>query len=216
MLALAAAAVLWVGVHIGIAGTALRGVIVRRIGERGFTLGLSLFSVLAIGLLCAAYNRAPTLPVWRASGLLRWPLALLMLAACILFAGALTIRNPTAVGGAGAPIRGMLLLTRHPMLWSFALWAAVHMLANGDLASLLFFGAFLVTALAGMPSIDAKLAARDPAAWQPIAAETSILPGLRHGLPLAAIGVLPFAAGALLWVILLAAHPYVIGVSPLG
>ena len=43
------------------------------------------------------------------------------------------------------------------MLWSFAIWAAVHIIGNGDAAAIIFFGAFLVTALAGMPSIDAKL-----------------------------------------------------------
>jgi uncharacterized membrane protein len=49
-------------------------------------------------------------------------------------------------------------------------------LGNGDAASLLFFGAFLLTALAGMPSIDAKVAARDPEGWRHFAAATSILP----------------------------------------
>ena len=62
------------------------------------------------------------------------------------------------------------------MLWSFALWAAVHIIGNGDTAAIVFFGAFLVTALAGMPSIDAKLARRDPAAWQALSAATSIVP----------------------------------------
>ena len=42
--------------------------------------------------------------------------------------------------------------------------------------AIVFFGAFLVTALAGMPSIDAKLARRDPATWQALSAATSIVP----------------------------------------
>ena len=67
-------------------------------------------------------------------------------------------------------------MTRHPMLWSFAIWAAVHILGNGDTAAIVFFGAFLVTVLAGMPSIDAKLHRRDPATWQGLAAMTSIVP----------------------------------------
>ena len=70
----------------------------------------------------------------------------------------------------------MTRVTRHPMLWSFAIWAAVHVIGNGDIASIVFFGAFLVTALAGMPSIDAKLARRDPATWQALSAATSIVP----------------------------------------
>jgi hypothetical protein len=50
------------------------------------------------------------------------------------------------------------------MLWSFSIWAALHILAKGNLAGLIFFGAFLVTSLVGMPSIDSKLAARAAAA----------------------------------------------------
>jgi uncharacterized membrane protein len=40
--------------------------------------------------------------------------------------------------------------TRHPMLIGVALWAAVHLLANGDLASTLLFAPFLVYALLDM------------------------------------------------------------------
>ena len=111
-------------------------------------------------------------------------------------------------------------VTRHPMLWSFALWAAVHVLGNGDLASLLFFGAFLVTALAGMPSIDAKVARREPEGWPRFAVTTSILPfGAlatgRNRLAPAEIGWAPLALGLVLWAVLLWAHPRLFGVSAL-
>ena len=146
-----------------------------------------------------------------------------MLPACILFVAAIMARNPTAVGQETAlrqHPRGILRITRHPMLWSFALWAGVHVLGNGDVASVLFFGAFLVTALAGMPSIDAKVAARDREGWQRFAASTSILPfgavaGRRNHLAFAEIGWMPLAVGAILWVVFLVAHPWVIGASPL-
>jgi uncharacterized membrane protein len=61
------------------------------------------------------------------------------------------------------------------MLWSFAIWAAVHIIGNGDSAAIIFFEAFLVTALAGMPSIDAKLARRDRETWQAVSGATSRL-----------------------------------------
>src|ERR687883_287202 len=96
----------------------------------------------------------------------RWPRALGMRAARFLFVASRR-RTPTAMGGdalLGAEPTGIQRVTRHPMLWSFAIWAAVHVIGNGDTASLVFFGAFLVTALAGMPSIDAKLARRAPEA----------------------------------------------------
>jgi len=96
----------------------------------------------------------------------------------------------------------------------------VHMLGNGDTASLLFFGAFLVTALMGMPSIDAKLAARAPAAWPALAAKTSILPfgailAGRNRLVLREIGWLPPLIGTLGWLAILHLHPRLFGVPAL-
>ena len=58
-----------------------------------------------------------------------------------------------------------------------ALWAFLHLVANGDLASILFFGAFLIVALAGAPSIDAKRRrALGAARWDAFASQTSIVP----------------------------------------
>ena len=216
------AAFAWVGVHVGLAGTSWRGVMARRLGERGFLGLFSLLSVASIAALCVAYRRAPGLPVWFAPDWLRWVLAFCMLPACVLLLGSVASPNPTAAGGdralARAP-RGIFRLTRHPMLWGFAIWATVHVLGNGDVASILFFGAFLVTALAGMPSIDAKIAARAPDAWRALAASTSILPGLavlqgRNRLAWRELGWLVPLGGALLWLVLLFGHRHVIGVSP--
>ena len=107
------------------------------------------------------------------------------------------------------------------MLWSFAIWAAVHMAGNGDTASLLFFAAFGATALAGMPSIDAKVAARDPDGWSRYSERTSILPFAaiaagRNRLALGEIGWLPPALGLALWLGLLAFHRTVFGVAPVA
>lgn len=84
-----------------------------------------------------------------------------MVPAFVLFVASVSRRNPTKIGGENAvaeAARGIQRITRHPMLWPFALWAAVHVIGNGDVAAVLFFGAFLVTALAGMPLTDANLA----------------------------------------------------------
>ena len=213
MIPLALAALLWVAVHVGLAGTSLRGIAVSRIGENGFRGVFSVLSVVSIALLCAAYARAPTRMLWVAPTFLLWLLALLMLAATILLMGSVLTRNPTAIGGDGAETRGIFMLTRHPMLWSFSVWAFVHIVGNGDLASVLFFGAFLVTSLVGMPSIDAKIARRNPPGWHTLAATTALVPGGR-GWPLARIGPTPFLTGAVLWLVLFLAHPYIVGVSP--
>lgn len=221
MLALGLAAVLWVGVHVGIAGTGLRGVVAARLGEGGFRIAFSLLSVVSITLLVMAWQAAETTPLWFAPAWLRWLLAALMLPAFVLFVASLR-RNPTAVGGEaliGTEASGIQRVTRHPMLWSFAIWAAVHLLGNGDTASVVFFGAFLVTALAGMPSIDAKLARRRPEAWARLAATTSILPfgaiaAGRNRLALAEIGWVPPVAGLVAWAALLHLHAALFGVPP--
>jgi uncharacterized membrane protein len=114
----------------------------------------------------------------------------------------------------------VLRITRHPMMWAFALWAAVHLIGNGELAAAVFFGTFLVTAAAGMPSIDHKFALRDPLRWQRFAAETSILPGGailagRNRLIWEEIGWLLPLAAVLLWAGLLIGHRHLFGVAPL-
>jgi uncharacterized membrane protein len=89
--------------------------------------------------------------------------------------------NPTLAGadmllGDLLPVIGITRVTRHPMLWAFVLWAAAHMLANGDVATLLLSGAILLTAANGMLSIDRKKRLRLGAAYADFEAKTSILP----------------------------------------
>jgi uncharacterized membrane protein len=215
------AALLWVFVHVGISGTRLRDVAVARLGERAFMIAFSVTSVVAIVLLVTTWRGAETNFLWAAPPALRWILAALMLPAFVLFMASHK-RNPTAVGGKGLgeEPRGIQRVTRHPMLWSFAIWAFVHLLGNGDTASTVFFGAFLVTALAGMPSIDAKLARRNPDAWRGFAARTSILPfgailSGRNRLVLSEIGWMPPVIGFLLWAALLHFHRGIFGVPAL-
>jgi uncharacterized membrane protein len=212
------AAALWVFVHVGISGTRLRDAAVAQLGEGRFMLAFSVGSVVSITLLVLAWQGAETTHLWAAPAWLRWVLAILMLPAFVLFMASHK-RNPTAVGnkGLGEEPRGIQRITRHPMLMSFAIWAAVHAIGNGDTASLVFFGAFLVTAIAGMPSIDAKLARRHGAAWQGFAAKTSILPfgailAGRNRLALAEIGWMPPVIGFVIWAALLHFHRGIFGV----
>jgi uncharacterized membrane protein len=212
MILLILAALLWLFLHIGVSGTALRDAAVAKLGEKRFMLGFSGASVVSIVLLVMAYNAAGTTFLWAAPGWLRWILAALMLVAFVLFMASHK-RNPTAMGnkGLGEEPRGIQRVTRHPMLWSFAIWAGVHLVGNGDTASLVFFGAFLVTALAGMPSIDAKLARRHGATWRDFAA---IAAG-RNRLALGEIGWMPPVVGLAVWAALLHFHRGIFGVPAL-
>ena len=218
------AALVWIGIHIGIAGTRLRDAVVARIGDGPFRGLFSLLSILAIVFLVRAWSAAKTMPLWFAPEWLRWVLVAVMLVAFVLFVASVSTPNPTMVGPQGTavrPPRGIQRVTRHPMLWSFALWAAVHIIGNGDSASIVFFGAFMVTALAGMPSIDAKLARRDPATWQALSAATSIVPFAaiaqrRNRFVPGEIGWLPLLIAVVAWALMLQLHPWLFGAAPVG
>ena len=219
LLILAGAA--WLALHIGLAGTRLRDVLARPMGDQGFR---GLFSVLSIAVfagLIYTFLHAPPTPLWVAPEGLRWVLALLMLPALFLLLGSLgTISlNPAVAGTRREAARGILRITRHPMMCAFTLWAVLHIVGTGELSALVFFGAFGLTAAVGMPSIDAKFARRDPLRWQRMAAETSIMPGGailagRNRLIWGEIGwVLPLLS-LVLWVALLVLHRRLFGVAP--
>ena len=218
------AALVWIGIHIGIAGTRFRDVIVARTGDGPFRGLFSLLSIAAFVFLVQAWSATETTPLWYAPVWLRWVLAAAMLVAFVLFVASVTRRNPTMINGEPAlaqPPRGIQRVTRHPMLWSFALWSAVHIIGNGDTAAIVFFGAFLVTALAGMPSIDAKLARRDPATWQTLSAATSIVPfaaiaqGRNRFVP-GEIGWPTALIRVVAWAVVLRLHPWLFGVAPVA
>ena len=222
---LIAAASIWVFVHIGIAGTSLRDRLVRMMGSNGFRIAFSLASLAIIVWLGLAWSAAgPVRVLWHAP---QWLVVLCMLAlipATILLVGSATTPNPTMVGGtrllaSDTPAKGMLRVTRHPMLWSFALWAATHLIIIGTLSAAIFTGAFLVVAVAGMFSLDAKVAKRAPEQWAGFARVTSILPFAaigqrRNRFVFAEIGVWRIALGVLLWFALVALHPLVYAVNP--
>ena len=217
------AATLWLGLHIGVAGTALRGKLAGVLGERGFRAAFSVASIAVFAFLVIAFIHAPRSALWYAAPWLRWILLGLMLpAAFLLLASFATVSlKPEDAGTRRGNARGILRVTRHPMLWSFALWAMVHIIGNGELAACVFFGTFLLTALAGMPSIDGKAAQRNPQLWNSFAAETSILPfgailGGRNRFSAAEIGwLLPLLAIAL-WAAMLLLHQKLIGVAPIA
>jgi len=222
LLPLLLATIFWIATHNGFAGTDIRTRLVGKIGEVGFRIAYAVTSVIAIMMLVQAWEAAVAMPLWSAPAWLRLILAAAMLPAFLFFAAGL-LRNPTAVGGealAGQQARGIQRITRHPMLWSFALWALVHVIGNGDLASLIFFGTFAISAFLGMPSIDRKLAARAPEAAARLRAETSIIPfgailAGRNRLVLGEIGWLAPLLALLGWAALLHFHARFFGVPAL-
>jgi uncharacterized membrane protein len=222
---LATAAIAWVALHIGVSGSRLRGAIVARIGEGAFRGLFVVASFVVLGWLVYAYNHAgPIAQLWVAPRWLVVALMLLMLPAMLLLVCAVTMPNPTSVRGERAlhgpePARGILRITRHPMMWSFAIWGVLHIVAIGTVSMMMLAGAIVVTAFAGMPSLDAKYARREPERWPPFAAATSILPfgailAGRNRLALGEIGWWRPLLALALWVALIAAHPLLSTAQP--
>ncbi|MFO1420916.1 MAG: NnrU family protein [Candidatus Competibacteraceae bacterium] len=168
--------------HLGLAGSRLRGRLVARLGENGFQGLYVLLAALALGILFVAYRGASHhVDLWSPGPvlchlpLLAMPLALILIAGGALIPDSSATRM-TDVLERSDLARGVLRVTRHPVMWGVGLWAAVHILANGDLASLLFFGSFLLTALVGAWHLDRAMATTGGERWRHFAAVTSFLP----------------------------------------
>jgi len=182
MSSLIAASAFFLLIHFGVSGTRLRDVVVARMGEGRFRAVFALASVVGIIWMGRAYARAPTVELWgQVVGL--QPLAFALVLVAFLFVGiGLATPSPTRVGmesklAQGVDIaRGIVRITRHPFLWGVALWAIVHLILNGDLASVLLFGSFLLLALGGTASIDAKRRRIFGDAWNRFAQATSNIP----------------------------------------
>jgi len=204
-----------------VSSTPLRQAIARTIGEKAWTGLYSLVAFATIVWMAWAYGKAPFQPLW--PGLRLVPL-LAMPVALVLLAGGVLGRNPTAVMQeralkASQPARGMIRVTRHPVMWAIALWAAAHLLARGDVASAVFFGGFLAVALIGTVLIDARKRAGFGEDWRRFAAVTSNVPfgaivAERNRFAAGEIGWRVAAAAAVLYVVLLAAHGTLFGARP--
>jgi uncharacterized membrane protein len=225
MLSMALAALFWIALHLVVAGP-LRPLLAARLSERGFRGLFSLLSAAGLVWLIVAYRGADFVPLWG-----RLPGAgvitiVLVLIAFVLLVFSIAPSSPT-LAGADEMLKGELAatgifrITRHPGLWAFALWAAAHLYANGDAASVLLFGAILVTALNGMRSIDRKRQLAMGARWEAFAARTSRLPfaAIIAGRNELRFGELSLWRAALALVLFFAAlflHGPVLGVSPVA
>lgn len=206
-----------------VSSTPLRGKLVNALGANGY---LVLYSAVAFATLVSmvwAYFRAPFFGLWHSPALRYLPLVL-MPVAMILIAASLMTRNPTLIGQelllkSEAPARGILRITRHPMMWGIAVWAASHILARGDAAALVFFGTFLVLALSGARLIDRRKRATLGDDWQRFAAATSNVPFAaiaagRNRFSAAEIGWGRVMAGFALYALVLWLHPLLFGARP--
>ena len=167
-------------IHFGVSGTRLRAALTGKLGERPYRGLFSLASLIGIAWVIYAYRRAPLILTWGFLPGFRPAAYVLVFIAFLFVVIGITTPSPTTVGMESklgpAMARGMLRITRHPFLWGVGLWALTHLIANGDVASLILFGTFLVLAIGGPPSIDAKRRRSFPEGWQGFAKVTSSVP----------------------------------------
>ena len=162
-----------------------------RLGE-GMWKGLySAASAIGLALIIWGYHLAQAQPalVWSPPQWLRLAGALLTIPAFVLLAAAYVPGNriKAAVG--------------HPMVAGVKVWAFAHLLANGTLAAIVLFGAFLVWAIADFRSARR----RDRTA------------GTHHRVGTAARDALAVIAGLVAWALFaFLLHGWLIGVRPLA
>ena len=193
----------------------LRQPLARRLGGKGFQ---GLYSLVALatfgGMIWARSNSGPEDWLWQPPAW-GWPVAaLLTWFASILLAGSF-LRNPSMVTfGPGSEVvigepAGVMRITRHPMMWSFALWAIAHMLVQPEPTALIVAGTVLVMALVGSAGQDVKKRRHLGAAWAEWVAKTSFVP---FGKGIALPGWLAFLGGTGIFLLATWLHPLPVGV----
>ncbi|MGH6641847.1 MAG: NnrU family protein [Bradyrhizobium sp.] len=183
--------ILFLGVHTLTTQRKLRARVIGSMGESGYKIGYTLASVAGLALVTwgfANYRATGWIDVWTPPTAFKHITVALMLPAIILVVASY--------------IRGRIYTTlKHPMLTGVKLWAAAHLLANGDLGSIILFGSFLAWAVFDRISLKRRPDSGAP----PIP-----VGGPGNDLIAIAVGTVAYLALAF------AFHPAVIGVPVVG
>jgi uncharacterized membrane protein len=183
--------VLFLGVHTLTTQRALRARLIASWGEAGYKIGYALVALLGLALIVwgfADYRATGWIDVWHPPKAFKHIAVALMLPAVILVVASY--------------LRGRIYTAlKHPMLAGVKLWAAAHLLANGDLGAIILFGSFLAWAVFDRISLKHRSDAGAP----PIP-----VGGIGNDLIAVAVGVVAYLALAFVF------HPVVIGVPVVG
>jgi uncharacterized membrane protein len=176
----AIAAIAFVGTHF-LLSHPLRAPVAGVVGERGFLGVYSLVAGATLAWLVIAWRAAPPGPMLWVPDNLTWAVVtIVMLLASVLLMGSLignpALVNPGPAHAAPAQARGVFAITRHPMMWSFALWGLCHMAVFPTPADLVLCAAIVILALVGAALQDRKKAQLQPDVWPEWAAKTSYWP----------------------------------------
>lgn len=176
--------VLFVGSHLALSHP-LRDGLASRLGERGFQIVYSIVAIATFVLVVQAWRgMPPEPPLWEVGDALWIIASVLVLFASILFMGSLignpALPAPSAAAAAQNAPRGVFAITRHPMMWGFALWAVAHIMVMPTEAQIILSGTIVFLALFGSAGQDGKKARLMGDSWRHWAARTSFVPFARQ------------------------------------
>jgi uncharacterized membrane protein len=198
-----------------VTSTPLRPKLVGAIGEGPYLGVYSLVALATLVWMIWAYAGAPRELLW--TGFRELPRLAMPLAFILIACG--YARNPTMVRAdrllkSADPARGIIRITRHPIMWGIMLWAAAHLLARGERAAVVFFGGFLVLAALGTILMDRRKSSNPD--YQRFEAVTSNIPFVavvqgRNRIVWREIGWVRPTIGIAVFVLAFFLHPWISG-----
>lgn len=168
----------FIALHMVPAMPALRQHLIDKLGRRAYFIIYSALSIIALLWVFHAALTLDFIALWDPAPWHAWAaLVLAPLGVFLVLAGLFSI-NPLSVSvrQPGSQKGAIVAITRHPVLWGFLIWAVGHVIANGDLRSLVLFGSFALFAAGGFFMVERRTRRRLGEAWQAEASGTSILP----------------------------------------
>ncbi len=219
-------AVLFVGGHLAISSRAIRPRLIATVGEqpyRGVYSLVSLGTFIPLTIAFARHKHAGAM-LWyardfAAARVLVWAA---MAIALIMIAAGVVRPSPSAmVGRPESTPRGMQKITRHPSFVGLSLFGLAHLLMNGWVGDLWFFGSFPALGILGGIHQDRRKLVELGESYREFKTATSFFPGLalidgRQRLVRAEIPWLAIVIGLALTMALIIVHPRWFGGSPLG
>lgn len=211
---LIAAAIVFVGTHFALSHP-LRRTVVKAVGDKGFQAIYSLVALASSAWMVLAFRAVgPALPLWNGGADAAWiGASIVMLLASVLlvgsFAGNPALPDPRAKELAARGPHGVFHVTRHPMMWSFALWSLAHVLVSPTPRVIVLAGAVGFLALVGAALQDGKKKVLMGGSWSRWERQTSYWPRLGG---LAKAGAMPWLGGLALWLVASWAHGPLAGI----
>ncbi len=212
--------------HLVISSASVRPRLLAAVGEQPYR---GIYSLVAFGTLgpliyVFAYHKhaGPMLWMLRQYDPARWLTWLLMLLAFVFFVASLVNPSPASIGAPSqSAAHGILKITRHPGFVAFSLFGIAHMLMNGWLGDVIFFGMFPALGVIGGIHQDRRKLRDLGENYRKLMAETSFIPFAamlsgRQSFTLADVPWIGIAGGAAVTVMVLALHPLIFGGNPLG